>query len=317
MDHEALARELVRVMRGKRSQPWLSRRLGLRSNLVYRWEAGRAFPTAMQFFRICRLTKTQGSLDFERFLGGEWRLDLETQQGVGGLLKRLAGAAPVSEIAKELGQSRFVVSRWLTGKTQIRLPELLGFIQATTRRLLDFLSVYLDPGLLASAAREWKRLQAARQAAYEVPWSHGVLRALELRDYAQVTGDSEAWVGARLGLPRAEVVRALALLRQSGQVKRYRGRFRVVRSELVDTGVDQQRRQTLRSFWTRVALEQLDQGAQGIHAFNLFTIAENDIPQIRAWHTELFERIRGLISKSSPAERVMLYSAQILTLDQS
>jgi transcriptional regulator with XRE-family HTH domain len=315
MDHEDLSRELVRTLRGKHSQPWLCRRLGLRSNLVYRWEAGRAFPSAQQFFRICRVTHARGSLELDRFLGSPFAGDLETKAGVVALLTMLAGTMKVQQLAATVGRSRFIVSRWLAGSTQIRLPDLLHFIEATTRRLLDFCAVYVDPSTIERASRDWRRLQATRTAAYEVPWSHGVLRALELADYARVAGSSEAWLSRRLGIPREEIVRALSLLCQSGQVGRRGGRYVIKHSELIDTGVDRERRQGLRSFWTRVALERLEQGAAGIHAFNLFSIAERDIPELHALHAEFFEKLRSLVARSSPAERVLLYSAQMLRID--
>ena len=46
---ERVARELVVALRGRRSRLGLSRRLGYRSNIVRRWEAGECFPTAAAF----------------------------------------------------------------------------------------------------------------------------------------------------------------------------------------------------------------------------------------------------------------------------
>ena len=46
MDYETLAKELIRALRGKRSQVALSRRLRYGSNVVRTWEAGRRFPSA-------------------------------------------------------------------------------------------------------------------------------------------------------------------------------------------------------------------------------------------------------------------------------
>jgi len=315
MDHEALSCELVRRLRGKHSQPWLCRRLGLRSNLVYRWEAGRAFPSAQQFFRICRVAHAKGSLDLDRFLGGPFGADLESKAGILALLALLAGTTRVQQVAASVGRSRFVVSRWLAGSTQIRLPDLLHFVDVMTHRLLDFCAVFVDPATLETVSPAWHRLQAARAAAYEVPWSHGVLRALELTDYARATGSSEAWLARRLGIPREDVVRALSLLCESGQVRRRGRRYVVGRAELIDTGVERERRQGLRSFWTRVALERLEGGAKGIHAFNVFSIAERDVAEVHALHAEFFEKLRSLVAGSTPAERVLIYSAQILGID--
>src|SRR5690242_17513107 len=103
MDHAALSRELIRCLRGERSQPWLCRRLGLRSNLVYRWEAGRAYPSAPQFFRTCRVTHARGPLELGQSLFGEVTArQLETEAGVTQLLQHLARSTSIQELAKKL-----------------------------------------------------------------------------------------------------------------------------------------------------------------------------------------------------------------------
>jgi hypothetical protein len=53
-----------------------------------------------------------------------------------------------------------------------------------------------------------------------------------------------------------------------------------------------------------------------VHAFNIFTVAERDLPALRALHLELFNRVRVLADSASASERVVLYSAQILALDR-
>ena len=56
IDHSRLARELVRAIRGKRSQTALSRRLKYKTNMVYLWEAGRAWPSASKFLNAAERT---------------------------------------------------------------------------------------------------------------------------------------------------------------------------------------------------------------------------------------------------------------------
>jgi len=316
MDHETLAKELIRVLRGARSQPWLSRRVGLKSNLVYRWEAGRAWPSTPQFFRVCRAAGQRVAPGLERFIGHGDAIELESTQGVAELLRALAGPRKVLDIAHAVGRSRFVVSRWLAGKTDVRLPDFLRFIEATTLRLLDVLALVLDPATLPSVARAWKRLQVARQAAYDVPWSHAVLRVLELEDYRARATPGEGWIAERLGISVDEERRCLTLLVQSGQIRRRGAHFQVRGSSIVDTRVDVERRRALRAFWSRVAVERLAQGEQGVNAFNLFAIAERDLPKVLELHGELFERLRALVARSAPSERVVLYAAQIVELDR-
>lgn len=49
-----LSRQLLRAVRGRRSQVDLSRRIGYRSNMVYRWEAGECAPSAASFLALCQ-----------------------------------------------------------------------------------------------------------------------------------------------------------------------------------------------------------------------------------------------------------------------
>lgn len=317
MDYENLSGELICALRGSRSQSWLSHRLRLRSNLVYRWEAGRAWPTALRLFAICAALRVPVAERLPAFIAQPVTFGrLDEAAGLQRFLQHLAGSLSVSDIATRTGHSRFVVSRWLSGKTTIRLPDFLHFIQATSLRLLDFLALLVDPSELPSAARAWARLQATRASAYEVPWSHAVLRALELKDYAS-SGGQEGWLAARLGIGVEEERRALQLLVQSRQIKKRQGRYHVERAEVVDTSVDPLRRRELRSFWSRVAIERLERGDPGVHSFNIFTLSEADLPAARALHVDFFNRLRALASTSKPSERVLLYCTQLLALDQS
>src|ERR1700709_1636540 len=52
VDVRALAADWLRALRGRRSQVAFSRRLGYRSNIAYRWEAKRCFPSASGTFQM-------------------------------------------------------------------------------------------------------------------------------------------------------------------------------------------------------------------------------------------------------------------------
>src|SRR5262245_38565613 len=56
MDYEAVARELVRALRGKRSQTAVGRRMRRRSNVMHAWERGHRFPSAADFALLVRAT---------------------------------------------------------------------------------------------------------------------------------------------------------------------------------------------------------------------------------------------------------------------
>ena len=54
MDYDQLASELIRALRGRRSQLAFSRRLGFRTNVVHTWEAQRRWPTASRSLRAAQ-----------------------------------------------------------------------------------------------------------------------------------------------------------------------------------------------------------------------------------------------------------------------
>jgi len=319
MDLERVASDLIRALRGRRSQTAMSRRLGYRSNVVYRWESGRAWPTASAAMRAARRLGVDLEAGLRRFYRGEpaWvgRADVASAEGVALLLNDLRGSLPIGELAQRAGRSRFAVSRWLKGDAEPRLPELLLMVEATSLRLLDFLSALVDPAKLPSTAAEWEQLQAARNAAYDMPWSHAVLRALELEEYQALRRHQPGWIARRLGIPAAEEERCLALLSRTQQIRLRRGKWVLDQSRLVDTRADPERSLAVRSWWTRVALERIQAGHGEAFSFNLFSVSEPDLQRIKEAYRAFFQQMRAIIAASEPNQRVVLFSTLLVPIE--
>jgi hypothetical protein len=161
---------------------------------------------------------------------------------------------PIHVIASASGISRFTISRWLKLQAQPRLPELLAMIDVTSDRVVDFVGTLMDPARWPSLAPAHRELALARELAYRKPWTHAVLRAMELAPTA-AHPRSEAReverIARTLGIDQTEVASALELLEQTGQVKRH-GRRRVLHRVInVDTGHDPQRARELKRVCTR------------------------------------------------------------------
>src|SRR5262245_31263657 len=69
MRHEVLAAELIKSLRGKRSQTAFSRHLGYRCNVLYTWESGRRWPTAATFLKVASKARIDLGGGLKRFLG--------------------------------------------------------------------------------------------------------------------------------------------------------------------------------------------------------------------------------------------------------
>jgi transcriptional regulator with XRE-family HTH domain len=321
VDHALLARELLRELRGRRSQRALSRRLGFESNVIYRWEAGRSVPSAGDFFRLVELLKGPALSSVDRFLHHAFELpkgsSLTDTDGVVSLLQHLRGEARINDLAQAVGCSRFVMTRWLKGTTQLPLPELLSFIEATTLRLLEFLATLVDPTRLPSVGQRWKLLEASRRAAYDHPWSHAVLRVLETRAYEALDGHRRGFIAQRIGISVQEEETCLQILLQAGQIRLQRRRFVVVETQTVDTRADAEGARRLQTFWLRTALERQEARQPGLYSYNLFSISEADYQRLLQLYQAFFNDMRRLIAASEPNERVVLFATQLMPLDAS
>ena len=115
MDYETLSKQLVRALRGKRSQVALSRRLQCRSNVVYSWESGRRWPTAATFFQLALTVHTPLAERLAAFLGGLppslVGADFAAPESAARLLEHLRGGTTVVELARRVGIHRVSVAR--------------------------------------------------------------------------------------------------------------------------------------------------------------------------------------------------------------
>src|SRR5690606_4177386 len=134
LDFDQASRELLRALRGKRSQTALSRRLGFRSNVAAKWESGQRMPTANETLRYSELLGVDVRAMLARF---QPSVAVELTNGevdVERWLSAQRGAQRMSDVAQKSELSRYSVSRFLTGQSQPRLPQFLRLVEALTQR---------------------------------------------------------------------------------------------------------------------------------------------------------------------------------------
>lgn len=316
MDYELIAVELLRSLRGKHSQAAFSRRLGYRSNMVSRWEARVAFPSAARLLGIVAQTRPRKAAPLHAFFArippSLVALAPTSAAAVAAFLTELRGKTPLLSIAGESGYNRYSVSRWLSGQAEPRLPCFLQLVDVMSRRLPDFLACCADPSTLGSVAADWQRLEAMREAAYSTPWSHAVLRALELPESAR--GHQIARLQERLGISRNLLDEALTALEKAHQIAKVRGKWRLRQVVSVNTAADRRRAHALKVSWTRVALERMAAGAPGNFGYSVFAASKADLQRLREVHLEYVRAMQQIIAASKPGECVGLYCAQLLDL---
>lgn len=316
VDYERLAAELLRGLRGKRSQVAFARRLGYRSNVAHNWEHGRSWPTAARTLWIARRL----GVDVESVLRGFYRLppwwlestDVAEPRGMALWLKDLKGNDSAAAVAEAMGVSRFTITRWLSAKTEPKLPEFLRYLEVTSLRLMDFVALLVDPVRLPSIRNAWEALQRARSLAYTQPWSQAVLRALETRDYRSQLHDA-ARLAARLGVDASEVESSLEQLHQAGQVRWNGSHWEIVEVRALDTGRDRKAAAGLRAWWGRVGAERAQRGVPGM-TYNVVGVSRRDLVRLRELQKAYVSDVRSIVAQSEPVERVVLAADLIIDL---
>lgn len=321
-DYERLAAELMRALRGRLSQEAFARRLGCRSHAVYTWEAGRNFLTAARMFAAAARVGVDPRAALQRFYrrppGWLEAADPGRPETVARVLDDLRGTTAITTVADTIGRSRFAVARWLRGQSEPRLPDFLRLLEATSLRLLDFVSCLVDPAQVPCIAERHRDLEATRRAAYELPWSQAFLRALELSDYQALPAHEPGWLARRLGMSRDEEDRSLQLLSDAGQIELHEGRYRPTLVSVVDTRQDSEAAWRLRRFFSMAAAERL-RGAPdhaSASAYNLFGVSRADLARLHELQRAYFRQMRAIIAESEPVETIVLANMQLVVLSE-
>lgn len=317
MNHDRLAQEVIMVLRGRRSQSRLSQELGFHSNVVSSWESGRRYPTATSFFRIIERSGVDVSSRLSQFHPRTKSIsspDLATPHGVAAWLQSLAGSTQISEISKRVGRDRFAVARWLNGRAEPKLGDYLRLIDACTRRLPDFLSLFLDPARLPEIANEWQTLLTARQGLEKLPWAFAVLQFLEFSSYRNAPVHQVGMIAGRLEITINEERECLEHLVRAGMIRWDEERWNVVQSPTLDLRGDPSALRLFAATWADVASARLRSGSPCNHAVNLFGVSREDLERIRSLQSEYFAQVREIVSTSSPTEEVAVLGIQLFSL---
>jgi transcriptional regulator with XRE-family HTH domain len=307
-DWALAARQLVRAIRGKRSQVAFARRLGYRGNPVADWEAGRRAPSADHALAVCAAAGIDWSAAFARFHAAAPPAAAQPD-AIAGWLARIRGRMPIAELSSRSGCSRHQVSRWLAGRARPRLPEFLQVVEAITARASDLVAELVPIAQVQCLAAEHARRHAARSLAHEEPWTEAILRVMEMPAYAAFRRHPAGFIAHYLSIDSAVEQRCLDKLRSAGVIELRNGRYRTIGSLTVDTGWVS----TVKAHWTRTALQRIDQPAPGdLFSYNVFSVSARDLDRIRDRLLATYREIRALISATTADERVALINLQLV-----
>lgn len=314
-DTEAVTRELVRALRGERSQEAVRRRLRYGSNVVYHWESGRRYPTVAGLLWLAHRTGVD-LVERLRAFGlnlPEGHRDPWTVEGAAELFQLLQGHRPANDLADALGVSRHKVGRWIRGDAEPRFPDFLQMVEFWTARSTDLLTELCDPQQLPAMATIWERRDRARRRLLTHPWSAAVQLALELEAYKALDTHQPGWIAERLQIPEADEQECLDLLEEAGDIARSHGRFVPTHIPRLNLGGAEERL-AIRRFWGQVASDRLHSGPTCSGGWNLFTVTEEEFAQIKRLQRDYFRSIRSIVQDSERGDHIVLATMQVQLL---
>ncbi|MEM1418236.1 MAG: DUF4423 domain-containing protein [Myxococcota bacterium] len=319
MDYERLASEFLRALRGRRSQTSFNRRLGKRSNVAYRWEAGLRFPSAAEAMHVAARMGHDPVAALERFFaihlpGRALEGPPDDPAVAAGMLAALRGDLTLAELAERCGRSRHAVARWLSGETRVRLPDFFRVLQEGSHSLLTFLACFVSPATLPSAREEWERVQAIGDELRDTPEALLVFVALGLAGYRELSRHEPGYLASHLGLSLEQEETALAVLKRA-RVIRWNGRRWVLdRTEELDTRRYPDMVVPLKRYFAELALERLAHTEANRFTWVLLGLDDEGLRELREAQRAFHDRVRALGARDRRVEQIALVNLQAVPL---
>lgn len=315
MHWQQVSTELLRALRGHRSQRATARRLGFQGNVIGNWEAGRRFPTlGLTLWAAGRLGADPHAA-LATFLpahaaGLSFATPEQADLHVARWLSGLRGTTPLLTLADRAGVSRHALSRWLSGDTRPRLPDALSLVDVLTGRVSDLLAALVPIDTLPTLQELHQRRDNARALASTEPWSSAVLRMTETLGF-QRQPYTAGWIASRLGIALETELRCLARLCEAGVIRFEEGTYRAGAPISVQAQGEALTR--IRRHWLEQTLIRAEAPLPGdLFSFAVCSLSRADLLKLRALHRRTFTEMRATVAASTPTETVALLQMQIL-----
>ncbi len=241
---KSVAQDLLRGLRGRRSQQFLNRRLNFRSNQVHKWETGQNQISWEMFIHVC----TVRSVAIDRLLLNAFlfhsppeRIDL--------LLQHLLPKAELKTHASSLGVSPQTLRRWYKGESDLGLATILQIFSLLPGQAENFVIRLCE----AATCLPPEQLQSWPGSPLEILFRHPIAgaltAALELDEYISQTSHPTGWLAQKLGSTEDEIESALHALQEVGAIRQAGIHYASENLTIDTSGANPSSRLRLRGYW--------------------------------------------------------------------
>lgn len=256
LDFAVLKVQILKAMRGTRSQIQISRALGYKHNQVYRWESNRTKITWRDFVRFTKICEAPLAEALEKlllFTGTPYRYDK--------LILQLAGNTNRAALASQLGCSAYMLSRWMNRRTEPSLENILKMIQVCSNALFETLDVVVGCDLIPLIKEESRLRRLERQLYFENPAAAAVVRCLELEEYSRQHVHEEGYVAKKLGISLADEKFLIHKLKECGAIVSIKSKLSVKNRNL-NTRRNFFESMTHHKYWLQFQTDAIESGQQ-------------------------------------------------------
>jgi hypothetical protein len=301
------ARQLMRAIRGHRSQVAFSRRLGYRGNVAAKWEGGHRFPTFGEMLRASSRTGVDVAAALVRFHAPSAALwNPKEPEVIHPWLASLRGQSSQTVLAERSGLSRQQVGRMLSGRAQGRLPQVLTLLHTMTGRMPDLIGHLVPIGEVPAIAKEAEARRALARLAFAHPWSPAARAWLGTQGRVPVN-EAPHRLAEALGLSTESARVLIDALVTSGAAREERNHLRPSPRVTVEIDASSEDLQQVRAHWAQVSADRMARGAPGdLFSFNVFAVGREDLIRIQEAQRRFYREVRAIVADSPPEVPAML-----------
>lgn len=298
-----LDREIVRAIRGKRTQSQFSRLLGFKFNQVYLWESGRRRIYWSDLELIC--SKLGFSL-VQRLKEFFHLRDPESDK-IHVLLSASIKGRKKGELAKTLKVTSSKLSRWLSGQSDLPLEAVLNVLALVHLEVLEFVDSVAGVGRIKSIEPAIARAKAVKQAMFSMPFVGAVGAALFTEEYKKLKAHRPGVLASMLGISIAEEEAALKALREAGQLELKDGVYRMAPYQ-VNLAHDRKQFLKCSQYWSERAAKIIPRhDPKNGFGYRVFAVNEDMVKKVRQAQTDCYNAITEILkNEDGPYDRVMV-----------
>jgi transcriptional regulator with XRE-family HTH domain len=310
-----LSSELVRAVRGKRSQARVNLKLGHSFNRMYRWESGQQSISWMDFVQLCEVCKIDLAGILRKHFGFSAPL-----KNYGALVKILMGEQSGQQMASSLGVSSYVVRSWRSERTVPSLEKILLLIHVSMMIIPEFCAEFSVAEPLPSLRAIVKQRQEVKKLLYQYPWIEPAIVSLSLDVYLRQKGHPPGFLQERVGITHAQEEMMFAELLRLGVVEKKQGKYSVLLPH-IDTRGNLQGSSQIRSYW----LEKTKKFVDALTALPKHTtigyfvmpVSLEAQEKIRMAYYEFCNSVIAIVkADTKPKEKVEILCCQLLDLSE-